>query len=214
MRTWAFGPLLGLCLAAGGDGHAADLPAAARRMLAMTPDDFERSASVKDDALELVATITTEPGFQERHGLLRLVFSDNFLRAFVNKTSGATTYQLYQRIVYYGRLYKYFKVVNYETLGGPKSVEVLDLGRTAECSRSQLFGGCLRTETVAVPIDESLLKTIATRYVPGAVAGWHFRFKAQSGEDYDGVMAAAEVAGLLAKVADYRREHGLAGGVG
>ncbi len=179
-------------------------------MLAMTPQDFERSATVKDDGLELVATITTEPGYQERHGLLRLVWSDNFLRAFVNKTSGAVTYQLYQRIVYQGRLYKYFWTVNYETPSGPRAVETLNLGRTAQCSRSQLYGGCTRTENLAVPIDEPLLRTIAARYVPGVDAGWHFRFKAQTGDDYDGVMAPAEVAGLLAAVADYKRQHGLA----
>jgi hypothetical protein len=87
---------------------------------------------------------------------------------------------------------------------------VLNLGRIEDCSRSKLLGGCIRTESVAVPIDESLLKPIAARYAPGALGAWHFRFKAQSGEDYDDAIAAAEVAGLLAAVADYRTQHGLA----
>jgi hypothetical protein len=214
MRAIVFGSFLATGLAGAGLAvaalQAAELPASTRQMLAMTPQDFARTASVKDDALEVLATITTEPGYQERHGLLRVVWSDNFLRAFVDKSSGAVTYQLYQRIVYEGRLYKYFRTANYETPAGPRSVETLDLGRTEQCSRSQLFGGCIRTETLAVPLDAALLGTIATRYVPGNDAAWHFRFKAQSGEDYDGVMAPAEVAGLLAKVADYRRVHGLA----
>jgi hypothetical protein len=198
-----FRPLLALSLA------GADLSAPARQMLAMTPQDFERTASVKDDALEVLATITTEPGYQEKHGLLRIVWSDNFLRAFIDKGSGAVRYQLYQRIVYGARLYKYFRLANYETSAGPKSVETLDLGRTEDCSRSRLYGGCTRTETLAIPLDASLLKTIAAQYAPGADTAWHFRFKAQSGEDFDGMMAPAEVAGLLAKVADYRRGHGL-----
>jgi hypothetical protein len=203
MRLTIFGPLLAISLA------GADLPPPARQMLALTPQDFERTASVKDDALEVLATITTEPGYQERHGLLRIVWSDTFLRAFVDKTSGAATYQLYQRIVYAGRLYKYFRTVNYETPAGPRSVETLELGRTEDCVRSRLYGGCTRIENLAVPIDEPLLKTIAARYAPGADTAWHFRFKAQTGEDYDGAMAPAEVAGLLAKLADYRRAHGL-----
>ena len=206
MRALVFGSVLALGLGMGAALRAADLPASARQMLAMTPDDFARTASVKDDALEVFATITTEPGYQERHGLLRLVWSDNFLRAFVDKGSGAVTYQLYQRTVYEGRLYKYFRTANYETPAGPKSVETLDLGRTEQCSRSQLFGGCTRTEALAVPIDAALLRTVAA----GGETAWHFRFKAQSGDDFDGVMAPAEAAGLLAKVADYRREHGLA----
>ena len=208
MRFAIFGPLLAVSLA------GADLPPPARQMLALTPQDFERTASVKDDALEVLATITTEPGYQERHGLLRIVWSDNFLRAFVDKTSGAVTYQLYQRIVYGGRLYKYFRIANYETPAGPKSVETLDLGRTEDCSRSRLYGGCTRIETVAVPLDAALLAAIAADYAPGTEAAWHFRFKAQSGDDFDGAMAPAEAAGLLAKVADYRRAHGLAGARG
>ncbi len=207
MKIWRVVSLLGASLALGSALHAADAPA---RMFALTPDDFARTASVKDDSLEVRATITTEPGYQERHGLLRLVWSDDFLRAFVDKTSGAASFQLYQRIVYVGRLYKYFDTVNYETPGGPKAVRVVDLGRTEDCAKASLMGGCTRTEDVAVPIDEALLKTIAATYAPGAEAAWHFRFKAQSGEDFDGVMSAAEVAGLLAKVADYKRDHGLA----
>lgn len=101
MRISVFGALLCACLVADAGG-AAELPGQARQLLAMTPQDFQKSASFKDDALEVAATITTEPGFQEKHGLLRLVWSDSFLRAFVNKKNGAVTYQLYQKIVYGG----------------------------------------------------------------------------------------------------------------
>jgi len=210
MKTWIFASLFGVVVAIGADLRAADVPAWAQHMLALTPEDFERTASVKDDALEVVATITTQRGYQERHGLLQLVGSDNFLRAFIDKTSGATTYQLYQKIVYDSRVYKYFDTANYQTAAGPRSVRVIDLGRTEECTRTGLFRSCTRTESVAVPIDEALLATLAAKYTPGVAAGWFFRFKAQSGDDYDGMMSPAEVAGLLAKVADYKREHGLA----
>lgn len=189
-------------------------PAVPRSLLAMTPHEFETSASVKDDGLEVLTTITTEPGYRERHGLLRLVWSDVFLRAFVDKHSGAATYQLYQRIVYGGRHYRYFEAMNYETQAGPKAAETINLGRSEDCSRSKLMGGCVRTENLAVPIGETLLRTIAAAGIPGADAAWHFRFKAQTGEDFDGVMVPAEVAGLLAAVADYRRTHGLAGARG
>ncbi len=204
---------LGLVLggiSGGGDLRAAppaDLP---RDLLATTPQDFQRTATVKDDALEVAATITTQPGYQEKHGLLRIVWSDVFLRAFVDKSNGAVTYQVYQKILYVGRYYKYFDIVNYETPAGPKSVEAVNLGRSEECSRSQLFGGCTRIENLAVPIDEALLRTVATRYAPGSDGAWHLRFKAQSGEDFNSEIVPAEVAGLLAAVADYKRGYGLA----
>jgi len=139
MRLGIFGTLLGLCPAS---VVAADLATPPRALLAMTPDDFARTASVKDDALEVRATITTQPGYVERHGLLGVVWSDNFLRAFVDKTSGATTFQLYQQIVYAGRLYKYFDSINYETPSGPRAVQTINLGRTERCSRSTLTPGC------------------------------------------------------------------------
>ena len=70
---------------------ATALAAQSRQLLAMTPQDFEKSASIKDDALEVVATITTGPGFKEKHGLLGLVGSDNFLRAFIDKKCSIIT---------------------------------------------------------------------------------------------------------------------------
>ena len=209
MRFRMVGAFLWLCASAAALPDD-DLAVPSRALLAMTPDDFARTASVKDDALEVRATITTEPGYLERHGLLRIVQSDNFLRAFVDKTSGRTTFQLYQQILYVRRLYKYFDSVNYETPTGPRAVETINLGRIEHCLRSAvLVDRCTRIESVAVPLDEPLLKTIAAGYAPGNAATWHFRFKAQSGDDFDGVMVPAEVAGLLQAIADYKRTHGL-----
>lgn len=183
----------------------------AHHLASLTPEQFEHSASVKDDALETVTTISTEPGYSERHGLLRIVDSDNFLRVFVDKTSGAASYQLYQRIL--NRRFKWndYELIKYEAPGGLKSVKLLKLGRNEDCSMRRLEGRCRYYETVAVPMDVALLKGIAGTYQPGQAVAWKFRFKAQSGIDHDDAMAAAEVAGLLAAVDDYRRAHHLPG---
>lgn len=202
--------LFALCVLVPAMAGAADkLPKQAQKLLAMTPTDFANSAELKDDSLEVTATITTQPGFQEKRGLLKIVWNDNFLRAFVDKKTGAATYQLYQRIAYAGSGWKFYQLANYETPTGPKSVEVLKIGTNVDCSMSNIMGGCTYTETIAFPVDVDLLKTIAASYAPGVIGAWRFKFKSQSGEDYTDGMVPAEVAGLLQAVANYRTAKGL-----
>lgn len=179
-----------------------------QKLYAMAPDDFRSSATIRDDALETVATITTQNGFQEKQGLLGLVNSDHFFRAFVDKKSGATTYQVYKFVKYYGQWVN-FELVNYETDKGPvsKSLDVLSRN-VLECN--QLLG-CLHEETVAWNVDETLLRWIASRYAPGEAANtiWRFRLKGKSGAQADYGFIPAEVAGLLLAVDNYKRQHGL-----
>lgn len=68
----------------------------------LTPEDFVRTAFIKDDDLEPVATITTENGYRFKGGIGDTVRSDPFLRALIDKASGAVTYQLYVRMSYTG----------------------------------------------------------------------------------------------------------------
>ena len=166
-------------------------------------EHFKNTAVVKDDSLETVATISTINGFQEKRGLLGIVWDDNFLRAFIDKKSGKVTYQLYQVLRYQGEGWKFYEVANYETPSGPRSVPLISIGRDVNCSGSK-YGGCLYTEQVAFDVDESLLKTISDKFVPGQMSGWKFKFKAKSGEEYTDGLLPAEAAGLLEKVAEYR----------
>lgn len=71
--------------------------------LSLTKEHFKNTTTVKDDPLDTVATITTVNGFQEKRGLLGIVWDDNFLRAFIDKKSGKTSFQVYQVIYYQGR---------------------------------------------------------------------------------------------------------------
>jgi hypothetical protein len=178
-----------------------------QQLLAMTPAEFQASATLKDDYLETAATITTQNGWQERQGLLKIVNNDAYFRAFIDKRTGQTKFQVYEYVTYVGD-WAFFNAVNYETENGPVSTELDVLGRdVGTCSK--WLGGCEHTETVAFAVDEDLLRSIASRYVPGAKAGWHYRLKAKSGVQRDEVFVAAEVGGLLAAVDAYKAQHGL-----
>src|ERR1019366_5614853 len=90
-------------------------------ILSLSMEHFRDTATLKDDVLDTTATITTEPGFIEHQGLLRVVTHDTFLRGFIDKTTGETTTQVYEWITYDGA-WRFYETANFSTLNGPVSV--------------------------------------------------------------------------------------------
>lgn len=142
--------------------------------------------------------------------LLGVVWNDIFLRAFVDKKSGAATYQVYFRFRGTAGSWPQFDTVNYEATGGPRSVALERLGNDVDCSSSRLLGQCTYTEVVAFSIDEAFARQIAQLYRKGAAAAWRMRFKGRSGMNVDEGIVPAEMAGLLLRVDQYRVSRGLA----
>ncbi len=178
---------------------------AVQRFQAMTPEAAQRAVTFKDDTLETVVTLTTARVFQEKRGLLGLVPFDVFLRAFVDKATGAARFQLYADIHYTAPLAANWNLVNYETPAGPKAVKLNVLDRIrGRCSR---YLGCDRTETVACFVAEAVLRAKAAAYRPDALVAWTFKLKAQNGEKRIDGLSAAEIAGLLRAVDAYRADH-------
>lgn len=178
------------------------------RALAMTPDDFAVAATVSDDDLDVRATISTEKGFSEKRGLLKVVWNDNFLRGFIDKKTGALSIQVYQRITYTARSWRFYSGVNYETPDGPAEAMVDKIGSNVDCSNSR-YGGCTFTESFGFNVPEAVLRKAAAAYQPGAAIGWKFKYKARAGEDWPDGMLASEVAGFLKVVDNYRRNRNL-----
>lgn len=182
----------------------------AAQAIAMTPQQFQSTAVIKDDNLDTTAQIDTSKGFQAKRGLLKILWNDNFLRAFIDKKTGATTIQVYEFIMYEGN-WRYYNTVNYETPTGPRSEAVKNIARNVvSCSGSRYGNGCMLSEHMAFDVDESLLRTIASKYTQGTLSAWKFKFGAQRAEDWNSGIFPAEVAGFLAVIDDYRTKHGLA----
>ena len=198
-----------MAAAAPASASADPLPHQVGALFAMTPDQFAAAADVKDDALETVATISTMRGWQQHDGLLGIVNDDGFFRAFIDKTSGETRFQVYHMVRYTEQHRARFEVVNYETPDGPVSVPLIPIGRYRGSCR--VYVGCAYLETFAFPVDEALLRTLAAKYLPGRVAVWKYRLKAKTGAERDEGFAPAEIAGILIAVDHYRAAHGLTG---
>jgi hypothetical protein len=178
-------------------------------LLSLTMEHFRDTATVKDDALDTTATITTENGFVEHHGLLRVVWNDEFLRAFIDKRTGAKTFQVYEYIIYDSDGWRFYESANYQTPDGPQSVPATKIAQNVDCSTL----GCTYTEHVAFTVDESLLRLLAAGYVAGKPAIWLYKFVGKSGPDYADGLSNAEIAGFLAKVDSYTTAHGIAAAI-
>jgi hypothetical protein len=192
-----------------------------RALREMTPDAVASAVTVKDDALELEATITTEKAFTEKHGLLGVVWNDVFVRAFVDKKTGRSTYQIFGDVTYRASAYYDYHEAHYQVPGSdePASADLKSLLRRTDCTRHNLLAGgllagqCFHLEQVAFEVGEPVLRAIAAGYTPSpaspATAAWHFRFKSQAGVDFDAFLMPAEIAGAFLAVDRYRKDHGL-----
>lgn len=174
----------------------------------LSKNHFYNTVDVQDDDLDTVATITTVKGFQEKHGLIGVVRDDNFIRAFIDKKTGNTTYQVYQTIYYQGRGWNFFNQVNYETPNGPVAEAVTKISSDVDCSGSR-YGGCTYVERIAFDVDPELIALIANNYVFGHKNVWRFKYKAKSGTQYPDGLLPAEAAGLFDFVRDYKASRGL-----
>ena len=180
------------------------------KLVALAPEHFRDTASIKDDSLETTAVITTLNGFQYKAGLLGIVNADAFIRAFVDKSTGKARYQIYYYVIYYGKGWNFLERVNYETPSGPATKELTVISRdVGSCSQ---YIGCQHIETVGFDVPEDLLRKIASTYSPApsveSAVAWKFRFKSKSGQDFDMLLTAAEVSGALMAVDAYTASHG------
>jgi hypothetical protein len=187
---------------------AASIEKQFKQYMALKPDHFHKNVEIKDDNLETVAVITTEPGFRVKRGLLGMVNDDNFFRAFVDKKTGVTTYQLYQYVTYVGD-WAFYEIVNYEGLTDVQSVPLDVLSREVGTCSQML--GCFKREVVAFNVDEAVLRRVALAYDPTGkgTTGWLFKLKAKTGVERNEGMSPAEAAGILNAVAAYKKSRGL-----
>jgi hypothetical protein len=172
------------------------------RMQSLTPDYFRQSATVADDALEPIATITTDKGFNSRGRFTDRVRSDNFFRALVDKATGITVLQLYAEVSYNFE-WRNFTSASVLMGGRPKSIPLTIIDRKVVTCASGL---CSYKEIVAIPLTENEVKEIAAGWTVTGSRPWPYRLKATNGMDFEDAILPAEAAGILAAVDTYRRK--------
>lgn len=169
----------------------------------LTKEHFRDTATLQDDSLETVATITTINGFQEEScGVLHcFVWNDDFLRAIIDKKTGKVTYQLYQILRYRDSGWRYYNRINYKAYGEVQSVPATIISRDVKCDNHS--EGCKYEEHVAIILDEEILRIVAGAYVPSKPAIMSYKVTSQTGVEFGNAISAAETAGLLERVDAY-----------
>jgi hypothetical protein len=174
----------------------------------LTMEHFRDTATVTENPSDGTTIISTENGYVEHTGPMRMVWHDEFLRAVIDRKTGGRSLQVYAWVIYSGSLRNY-ESANYRTASGPRRVPVNQLARqVVNCP----VGDCTYTERVAFPIDEELMRQLAAARVPGNPDKWPYKLIAKSGPEYAGEISSAEIAGLLAKVDEYANRPPVASG--
>jgi hypothetical protein len=176
-------------------------------LLSLTMEHFRDTATVNDDPVHAKATITTENGYAEHTGPMRMVWHDEFLSAVIDQSTGQKSFQIDAEITYSGS-WRFYQAANYPTANGRRSVPATHISKeAANCA----VGECIYTEHIAFPVDEQVLRQVAAGRVAAKPVVWPFQAIAKSGPAYTGGLSDAEVAGLLAKVDDYAARPAVAG---
>jgi hypothetical protein len=162
-------------------------------------EHFKDTATVKEDPNDSTATITTEKGYVDHQGLLRTVWNDEYLKGVIDKKTGQKSFQVEAWMTYQGR-WRTYQTATYQASNGPKSVPAVQLSKDlVNCAA----GSCMNVERVEFPVDEALLRQLASGNTPGRPTMWQFKLIGKSGPDYVAGLSSAEVAGFLAKVDEY-----------
>jgi PDZ domain len=165
----------------------------------LTMEHFRDTATVTENPSDGTTIISTENGYVERSGPMRMVWHDEFLRGVIDRKTGSRSLQVYAWVIYSGSLRNY-ESANYRTASGPRGVPVNQLAReVVNCP----VGDCTYTERVAFPIDEESMRQLAAARAPGNPDKWSYKLIAKSGPGYAGEISSAEIAGFLAKVDEY-----------
>lgn len=181
---------------------------AEREFDAMTPEQVASKVAVYDDDLERVATLNTQAAFKIKVALFGDVPVDNFLRAFVDKKTGAVSYQLYESVMYNAPAWRFYSWANYPTSQGVQTVDLTVINRTVGSCGT--YSGCTYVEDVAFDLSPGLVAALASLYHPAPEPiVWKYKLKASAGEDLIDAINTAEVAGLVSAVAKYKAAHGL-----
>jgi hypothetical protein len=200
MRTLMLAALIaaGLPIAAGAEVNQP------RALLAKTPEAFRSTATVLDDDLEMHAIISTEKAHRTGWQPFRQQGGDNYLRAIVDKRTGATRYEVKQFIRYWGTQRDY-TAAHYDTPAGPQRVALTETRHGNDvCPTTENNLECPLSKHLAFEVDEQTLRQAAAAYRPGGTASWEFKFKDATGHDVHTGIVPAEVAGLLQAVDEYR----------
>ena len=174
-------------------GYAPVARASEAALLLLSAGHFKDTATVTDDANAGTSTISSERGYVEHTGLLRMVWNDEFLKGVIDRKTGLKSFQVSTLVIYSGDMRSY-DAAQYQAGGERRKVATVAQRMQKEsCSEGGV--NCTYTEHVSFPVDEETLRTAAVRE-GDKPAAWRYKLIARKGAAYEGVLSTAGDRGL------------------
>lgn len=168
-------------------------------------DHFKQTMKITDDRLEPVVTFSTVGGFQEKRGLLGIVWSDSFMRGYIDKSSGKQSFVVYVAMRHTEGDWLHPYQANY---GRPlQTTKTKKVNSDVDCSGKDLYNSCTYSEHVVfdVEIDEVMRvwNETTTEQLSDLKNSWFFKVKNQGGQDYTDAILLPEMLALVEAMNEY-----------
>ena len=165
-------------------------------------EHFKESIVVNEETSKSIVIFSTVQGASQ-HKQNSGVWSDNFIRGFLDKRTGSKTYQIYHVITYSGpgngQGWKIFSYADYQTPQGTKLTPITLLKKEENCSAIEIYGKCIYTEHLTFKIDEQQLY----RITKAQTKKWEYHLIANSGTVLTDSLLKVEIIALLEKMNEY-----------
>jgi hypothetical protein len=169
---------------------------AEKAAIAASPQQVADTIEVKSDPLDTVVRLSSEP-FYKQKGVFGITSGDKFLRAMIDKKTGATLVQVYLWFTYSGE-WLFIDRMNYLGPDGLKSIEGKRIDSdVGSCSAY----GCTKTEHVAFSIPLADLEFASKDAQAGDDGQWQFKLFGRYETGQTTGLLKTEVAGMLLAVA-------------
>jgi hypothetical protein len=181
------------CALASSPVAAEKLTKADRIAIASSPEQVAAKVEVKNEPLDIVISVSTEPFTPKKLSGWNPYGADKFLRAFIDKKTGTAKFQIYFWTSYLGNDWQFLTALNYETPAGPVQAKAERLSGDVSCGRI----GCNYMEHLIADIPESILREASQGAEAGTDDQWGFRIYAKQAEPLTTSFLKTEIAGLL-----------------
>lgn len=184
--------ILTALLAAQASAKESKTEAALREQLQRSPATLENLVKIKGDSLDPSYTVTTQgvSVFVSKGWLASTTIENSFLRAFIDRKTGAVTAQVYHSATYGGRGWHHFQRASFEGPNGLEEVKADRVGTDVSCSRY----GCTHYEDVVFEIPWATIDAMAAKYDPAnPQVGLKYRLFGQSGQNFDEAIPVNEI---------------------
>lgn len=169
----------------------------AARFRSLDKQHFIDTIRIKDDALEMYATISTQNGFRQVWPKKNKIQTDAFLRGFIDKKTQSKSFQVYIKIKHYLGEWLFPYQANY---GRPlRTSDANTIDSNVDCSYQ-----CRYYEQITFSVEEDELrrmKTLSAEEVATKV--WAFKLKTKSGHDILEGFNVNEILALLEVIDSY-----------